>query len=253
MNSLITHNKVAVVSGAFGYVGLKVAERLSREGFRVAMLYNKTSQEKIEQGIKMLSGDGHRAYACSLSDEVSVAVTLESITKEMGEVFLCIHAAGLAPERKKLYATTTSELRAQIETNVVGSFNFLTKTAHLLKDNKDGLLIGITTIGVVRPEATKSLGAYIPAKYAVQGMLIMLHDELAPHNVNVYSIAPGFMREGMNSAIPEAFVEMVRTKSKTGNLAKAEDIAEAIIAVYKRKKEGTPPNDMTIAIAPEYL
>lgn len=244
-------NKVAVISGAFGYVGLAVAKRLSEKGFAVAMLYNRTSQEDVEKGVRSLSGTTNRAFFCDLSDENSVTTTFNRITEEMGDMVLSVHAAGKKPERKKLLSTTAEDMKGQIDTNVVGSFNFLTSSARALQKTA-GVLIGITTIGVLKKDATKSLGAYIPAKYAVQGMLAMLKDELTSFGVRVYAIAPGFMPDGMNRDIPRAFVEMLQEKSKTKTLAKAEDIAEAVVSLYENK-EVQLVDGLTLPIAPEYL
>jgi NAD(P)-dependent dehydrogenase (short-subunit alcohol dehydrogenase family) len=251
MNSIQTERKVAVISGGTGYVGSKVAERLSEEGFIIALLCHRSGEEVVEAIIKRLSGDGHKAYNCDLSDTHQVVSLFQSIEKDLGNVGLCVHAAGKKPERKKLHTTTLDEARDQLENNVITSFNFLTIAARILKEHKEGVIIGVTTIGVIKSEATKSLGAYIPAKYAVQGMLTMLRDELSPYNVSVYSLAPGFMREGMNADIPSAFVQMVQEKSASKKLATAEDVAETVVRLYK--KDSSTQGDLTISIAPEYL
>lgn len=249
MNNDHMSKKIVVISGGFGYVGLEVAKALSEEGYLLTLLYNTTSQSDIDDGLQKLTGTGHAAYACDLSNEKSVEEVIERIEKEQGLIFMAVHAAGKKPERKKLHQTTTEELRLQIDTNIVGSFNFLTTCGKKLKDRKEGLIIGITTIGVVVPEATRSLGAYIPAKYAVQGMLTMLRDELAPHNVSVYSIAPGFMPDGMNKDIPQAFIQMIESKTPDKQLANASMIASKIVELSKKNVN---QESLTITIAPEY-
>lgn len=216
------------------------------------MLYNMTSPLLVEEGMKTLPGEGHKAFSCNLTDPQAATSLFSEIEREMGEVFACIHTAGQRPERKKLHLTTTEELRSQLENTTIASFNFLTNAARLLKGRGSGVLIGITTIGVVKAEATKSLGAYIPAKYAVQGMLTMLRDELAPYHVHVYSIAPGFMAGGMNKDVPQAFVEMVRVKSTSKTLASPTDIAD-VIASLCAKGISDYDDTLTITIAPEYL
>jgi NAD(P)-dependent dehydrogenase (short-subunit alcohol dehydrogenase family) len=244
-----TLKKVAVVSGGFGYVGLEIIKQLSLNNFLVAVLYNTASEEKVSTHMKELSGDGHVAYACNLNDAQSVEAVFDLIEKKQGAISLCVHSAGQKPERKKLHLTTLEELREQLENNVITSFNFLTNAAKKLKEHKAGMLVGVTTIGVIIPEATKSLGAYIPAKYAVQGMLTMLKDEMLPYGVEVYSIAPGFMSGGMNSDIPQAFVQMIQAKTVKKELASAKRIAETIINLCCKKIQSS---SLTIPIAPEY-
>lgn len=249
MNTENAHKKIAVVSGGFGYAGLEIIKQLALDNFSLAVLYNNTPQEKVDMYMQSLSGEGHQAYQCNLNERDDVESIFSRIEKEQGPLFLCVHTAGRKPERKKLYLTTSDELKNQLNDNVVSSFNFLTCSAKILQEHKEGMLIGITTAGVIIPEATKSLGAYIPAKYAVQGMLTMLREELAPHNVDVFSIAPGFMPGGMNSDIPEAFVQMIQNKTEKKELASAQSIAQVIVDLYRKKIR---QNSLTIPIAPEY-
>lgn len=249
MNNHQIPKKIAVISGGFGYVGLEVAKALSEEGYMLSLLYNTTSQSDIDNGLKSFPGTGHVAYACDLTNEKSVNEVIDNIEKEQGAIYIAVHAAGKKPERKKLYQTTSDELRSQVDTNIIGSFNFLTACSKKLKEHKEGMIVGITTIGVMIPEATKSLGAYIPAKYALQGMLTMLRDELVQYNVSVYSIAPGFMPDGMNKDIPQAFIQMIESKTPNKQLASASLIASTIVTLSQKILNEEP---LTVAIAPEY-
>lgn len=246
---ILIQKKIVVISGAFGYVGLEVAKEISKIGFSVAFLYNSSPLEEVEDTIKNFPGEGHRAYKCDLSNPQEVDSVINQIEEEQGVIVIAVHAAGKKPERKKLHLTTYEELQGQLNNNVVGSFNFLTACARKLKEHKHGLLVGITTVGVIVPEATKSLGAYIPAKFAVQGMLTMLKEELAPYGVRVHSVAPGFMPDGMNADIPQAFVQMIQTKTSKKELAKANDIAKLVVDLYQNSTES---DILTIPIAPEY-
>jgi NAD(P)-dependent dehydrogenase (short-subunit alcohol dehydrogenase family) len=248
MNIKNAHKKIAVVSGGFGYVGLEIIRQLASNNFSVAVLYNNTPPEKVATYMQSLSGDGHKAYQCNLNDRLVVGSVFSKIENEQGKIFVCIHAAGRKPERKKLYLTTNEELENHLKDNVVSSFNFLTCSAKALQSHKEGVLIGITTAGVVIPEATKSLGAYIPAKFAVQGMLTMLKDELSSFGVKVYSIAPGFMSGGMNSDIPQAFVQMIQAKSNSKEIMDATIVAHKVLSLVT--KDG--PDTLTITLAPEY-
>ena len=195
----------------------------------------------------IMSGD-HTSYKCDLENNKEVESTLIRIAAELGEPYAYIHAAGTGPARKKFLAVTEEDMHEQFTHTVMQSFNFFTNTAARLKTNGNGVLIGITTAGVLHSGATAGLGAYIPAKYAVQGMLTMLHNELAPHMVRVYSIAPGFMAGGMNAEIPKAFVEMIKVKSATHTITDADLVAEKIIELCD---PDTTLNDFTVLIAPE--
>jgi len=220
--------KVALVSGASGYVGWEIARRLAADGLQVALLYNSASGETLAARIKGMNGAGHRAYQCDLSDETSVRAAIESTTRDFGRIDACVHAAWTKPKRKKLSLSTASDLREQIEPNLYGSFNLLSECAAVFKKHGGGVMIGITTESVLHPESAGSLGTYVAAKFALQGMLAAFKAELAVANVAVYSVAPGFMEGGMNSDLPKAFIEMEKRKNPSGALIEPEDVAAVV-------------------------
>jgi NAD(P)-dependent dehydrogenase (short-subunit alcohol dehydrogenase family) len=240
--------KVVVVSGSFGYVGFAITKELANKGFIVAGLYNKTSEETIQQKISALTGDGHRFYRCDINNEEVVAETLEVIEKEVGPIYACVHTAGEVPIQKKLFTLTGHEFNEQITLGIRGSFNFLSHCSRKIKDNK-GVIIGITTAGVVTEENTKPRGVYSVIKYALQGMLVSLRDELRGFGVRVYSVAPGVLPFGLNKDTPRGFIELYKQSSPTKDIATAEDVAKEV--VFLCKEESKHVTDMTILIAPE--
>lgn len=244
------NNRIAVISGGAGYLGSAIARALAKQGMSIALLYHTTTEEKVQDIIASLPGTSHRAYKCDIHNEQEVATTIESIEKDMGKIFACVHTAGTKPIRKTLIATSSKELEDALHTHTLGAFALLSLCAKKLKEHKHGVIVGVTTVGVVIPEATHSLGGYIPAKYALQGMLTMFKEELKNSGVRVYSVAPGFMEGGMNSDIPKAFVEMIRTKSKTKQLTTAEDVAEKI--AYLCSDTANNDNTLTHVVALEY-
>ena len=242
-------SKIAVISGSTGYVGSAVARKLAVDGMRIAMLYHRTSRKTVEDILTKLSGSGHKTYSCNIEDDSQVAETLKAIENDLGDIYACVHAAGEKPKRKQLLLSSIEDLRDQFKMNVFGSFNFLSACAKRLKEHKRGVMVGITTAGVVVPSASRSLGAYIPAKYALQGMLASFKEELKPYGVRVYSVAPGFMHGGMNSDIPKAFADMIKEKSPTKRLASADDVANKIS--FLCSDEAVKVTDLTFLLAPE--
>jgi NAD(P)-dependent dehydrogenase (short-subunit alcohol dehydrogenase family) len=227
-------NKVVVLGGV-GYVGVAVAKRLATEGATLALLYR---GEKDTHGIlSSLPGKGHKAYRCDLQSETETEETLAYVEKDLGPIYGGIFAAGMKPKRQSLLQASLSDVQEQLQGNFIPGFFFLKACARRLKEHTDGVLVGLITIGVIKSEEARTLGAYIPAKYALQGTLSLLKEELAPFSVRVYSVAPGFMEEGMNGDVPKAFVEMVRQKSPGKKLVTAEDVAETVAYLCRSSEQ----------------
>ena len=224
MNTSIA-KKIAVVSGGTGYVGSAIASQLAKDGMSVAILYNSSKESEVKELLTKLGNNPHKAYKCDLRNYNEIESTINIIEKEMGPLYACVHAAGIRPKRKQLYLSSIEDLKEQFEGNALIGFNFISACAKRLKENKEGIIIGITTIGVLLKEEAQSLGAYIPAKYALQGMLVMFKEELSKYGIRVYSVAPGFMEEGMNNDIPKSFVEIIKEKSPNKEITTAKDVA----------------------------
>lgn len=242
--------RTAIISGATGYLGETIARRLAEDGMSLALLYHHASDESISVLLASLKGTGHRAYRCDLRDEHDVKTVLDRINTEMGHIYACIHTAGMKPVRKSLFSTSLDEIREQFEVNVFGSWNLLGECGRRFKTQKNGVMIGITTIGVLAPQTSPFLGGYLPAKYGLQGILATCREELKSSNCRVYSVAPGFMAGGMNKDIPEAFKEIVRQKNPSEKITTASDVAERVS--YLCSDASAHETALTHPVAEEY-
>ena len=216
--------KVALVTGSAGYVGSAVAKRLAGEGLRIALLYH-----AVEPDIASLPGTGHAAYQVDLTKEDEVQAAVDATEHSIGPVSVLVHTAGKAPVRGALTDATLASVREEFETNAAGSFLILREVAKRMKERKDGLIIGITSIAAENSAAGKGLGAYVPAKAALRSMLGLLKAELATSGVRVEEVAPGFMPDGMNADLPAAFKEMGKARNPPGIPSSADEVAEAIL------------------------
>ncbi|MEK7608030.1 MAG: SDR family oxidoreductase [Patescibacteria group bacterium] len=249
MSDEIKQGRVSVISGGTGYVGSAIAKKLAEDGMKIAVLYKSASDEEVAKLISEFHGTEHASYKCDLADAAGVTKTIERIEAEQGPIFAAVHAAGTMPMRKQLYLSTVEDLREQFEPNVFGSFNFLSACALHLAEHGDGVIVGITTAGVVTDLNTKARGAYSPMKFALQGMLVALREELLPHGVRVYSVAPGVMPGGMNAETPKAFLDMVRVSGPTKTLAEAKDVAGVVS--FLCSESARELKDLTLLLAPE--
>lgn len=241
--------KVAVVSGGTGYVGSEIVKRLAADGMRVAALYLNASEEVVTDIISKLPGSGHQAYQCDLRDADAVNQTIETIEKNQGAIYVCVHAAGTMPKRKKLYLSSVGDVKEQFDADVFSAFNFLSSCAVRIKEYEKGIIIGITTAAVVSQANTKARGVYSPVKFALQGILSAFREELSPYGVRVYSVAPGVMPGGLNKETPQAFLDMVKEKSPTKNLAQASDVAGTVSFLCSR--DSFHLANLTLLVAPE--
>lgn len=238
------HKKV-VISGGLGYLGQELTKRFLEEGWSVVALYHSSPEEKRTTFLESLPEPLRTSISfvkCNLANKDEIRDVLQLLGSST-----YVHAAGNSFVRGELSSMTTDEMNTQWNTNALPAFTFLTAAASLCKVEKRGIIIGVTTIGVHVPEATKHMGGYIAAKYAQHGMLIQLHEELQKVGVRVHEVAPGFMEGGLNKDIPRAFVELAIKNSKTGAITDPHDVAQKIVELCTQEN-----SDFFIPIASEY-
>lgn len=244
-----SEKSVVVISGGMGYVGQAIARAFAREGASVIIFYHTSSREVADSLLASLPGEGHAAYECDVTDEVKTEKTVQLVAQTHGPVNAYIFAAGSRPTRTPLHLASSADVLEALQQHALGGFHFLKAGALQLKKKRGGTLIGITSSAVVDPEGTHALGTYLPAKYALQGMLAGLREELRPFGVWVYSVAPSFMESGMNASFPKAFVELLKAKSPTRTLTTAEDVAKQVLALASAPSQTDIP--LTTIIEPE--
>ena len=85
-----------------------------------------------------------------------------------------------------------SDFRAQIETNFFGTVNVTRAVLPVMRAQRDGLIITISSTGGITGQAFVS--AYSAAKFAVEGWMESLAIEIAPFGIRTMLVEPGFFR-----------------------------------------------------------
>jgi hypothetical protein len=202
-------DKVAVVTGAGGTLCSEMARNLAAQGAKVALLgrtlekLQKTEQEITEKGGAAIS------VSTDVNDEEQVKAAHSKISEKFGPCDILINGAG--GNQPDAVTTTTSFSDDELDNveGVRGFFNLSMHTfAHVLeantmgtvlpcfvfgKDmakNKSGNIINIASMNSYRP--LSRVGAYGMAKAGIANFTQWLAVYLAPANIRVNAIAPGF-------------------------------------------------------------
>lgn len=210
--------KVAVISGSAGYIGQAIASKLEADGFELALLYHHTKP-----------ANAGKAYQCDFSSPIEITETIEKIEKEHGRIDVAIHAAEPKISRVRLADMAPEQFESLTRASILGAFTFLKECARVMKEQKSGILIGITSEAIDGDTAIQKMGSYVPGKYALHGILRELRGELKPWNIQVHEVRPGFLPGGLNDDLPQAAFEIA--EKKWGPLETPEDIAEKISAL----------------------
>ncbi|MCV7229166.1 SDR family NAD(P)-dependent oxidoreductase [Mycolicibacterium komossense] len=197
--------KVAVVTGGASGIGKAVAERLSKDGYRVAVF-------------DLNPGDIPHSYAVDVTDRAQIDTALKSIHEELGPVAILVNAAGLDGFTPFL-KISFEEWQKVVNVNLHGVFHVIQAVLPDMIDAGWGRIVNISSSST--HSGTPFMTHYVSAKSAVNGLTKSLALEYGPKGITVNAVPPGFID-----------TPMLRKAEERGNLG---DIEKTIAATPVRR------------------
>jgi len=180
-------SKVWFITGAGRGMGTDIARAALDAGYKVVATGRNT--HKVIQAI----GPSEDLLVVKL--DVTNTSDAESAVKpavdRFGRIDVLVNNAG------NFYAGFFEEIRpedfrAQIETNLVGSVNVTRAVLPVMRGQRSGLIVQISsTAGITGQEF---VSAYAASKFAVEGWIESLAPEIAPFGIRTMLVEPGFFR-----------------------------------------------------------
>lgn len=238
------HGKVAIVTGAARGLGQGIAIGLAEAGADVVLvdiLDMSDSRKQIEN-----LGKRCETVTADLSMKESVDQIINKALKSMGSIDILVNNAGII-RRSPLVEFSEKDWDDVMNINIRTLF-FLSQAAArvMIKQGKGGKII--STASMLSFQGGILVPSYTASKSAVMGLTRLLANELAPHNINVNAIAPGYMATD-NTAPLRA--DPVRNKAildriPAGRWGEPEDLKG--IVVFLASEASSYMNGYTVAV-----
>lgn len=192
------HDRVILITGSSDGIGKAVAIAAAAHGARVIL--HGRNVKRLEAVYDAIIAAGHaRPSILPLDLEKAGAADYESlyaaIDKEFGRLDGLVHNAGMLGERAPIEHYDVPKWMRVMHVNVNAPFLLTQRCLPLLRQSSDASVI-FTSSGVV-PRPRAYWGAYLASKWASDGMMHMLSDELESQKVRVNSLNPGKVRTNM--------------------------------------------------------
>ena len=180
-------NKVAIVTGATSGIGKAVARAYVKMGAKVALVARDT--EKLTDTEKEL-GESAFAVSCDVTNEASVTSMVALVMKKWGRIDVAVCNAGIV-SLAKLSDMPVEEFESVQKTNVTGVFLVARTCSKEMKSG--GSIITTASMSGHVVNTPQDIGHYCTSKGAVLMLTKALAVELAPRNIRVNSISPGYI------------------------------------------------------------
>ena len=204
--------KVFVITGGNGGIGLGMAEGIAEAGGAVAIWAR--NEEKNTDAVRALQDIGGEAksYICDVSNEEEVIRTLASTVKDFGRVDGLFANAGRGGTGTPLVDTSLEDWRKVMAVNLDGVFLCLREASKQLISQGSGCsLVAVSSTSAIHGAAGNE--AYGTAKTAVTGLVRALAVSLARFQIRVNCLLPGWtVTELASPAFENEYFREVTTK-----------------------------------------
>ena len=219
-----------MVTGASRGIGQEIARQFAECGASIIVHFHK-NREAAEQTRNLLAGASHLLVQADLGNANAVAKLADKAVNEMGKIDVLVNNAGVYEFHPA--ATTTFEDWRQswdktIFTNLMGPAHLSFHVARYMMKNGGGKIINITSRGAFRGEPDAP--AYGASKAGLNAFSQSMAQALAPHNIFMYAVAPGFVETDMAASLLSGPAgDAIRTQSPLNRVARPEEVARVVL------------------------
>jgi 3-oxoacyl-[acyl-carrier protein] reductase len=225
----------ALVTGASRGIGRATAIALSHRGDRVAVHYG-SNRASAEETLSLMHGQGHHIVSGDLTDPDTARNVLDESIRALGSVDILVNNAALAPDEANFhrvdqtdYATWVRVWKQMIDVDLLAAANMSYLVSNVLIDaGMPGTIMNIGSRGAQRGEP--DYPAYGAAKAGLHALGQSLAVSLAPHQISVVTIAPGFIgTERQESKLNGEGGDALRAQSPFGRVGTPDEVAAAVV------------------------
>ena len=214
--------KVALITGAAGGLGDKIARTLHTQGATLALTDMRA--EPMEK-LKAELGDRVEVFTANLTNAEAVKTLVDDVEAKLGRIDILVNNAGLT--RDNLFMRMSDEeWQLVLDVNLTAGFKLARAAIRGMMKRRFGRIIGIASVVGVMGNAGQA--NYAASKGGMIAMNKSLAQEVASRGVTVNSIAPGFIRTPMTDVLTDDVKAKLMARIPAGKLGEAQDIANVV-------------------------
>jgi 3-oxoacyl-[acyl-carrier protein] reductase len=210
----MSSNGVVFVTGGNRGIGLAIAQRFAKDGFKVAISYR---DQKPTDDFYMVKAD--------VTDSKSIDAAIDEIEKNLGPLEVVVVNAGTNKDALAM-RLEDSDMENIINTNLMGSLRVARRSVKSMIKNRKGRIIFIgSVVGLL---GSPGQMVYASTKAGLIGAARSLAREVGSRGVTVNVVAPGYVDTDMTNDLDEARKDMITSSTPLGRTASPSEIAGVV-------------------------
>ena len=221
-----------LVTGSSRGIGRAIAAAFASAGDIVAV-HHRASADLAQEVVAGLPGDGHIVVQADIADPAAVRAMVDDAAGQLGGLDVLVNnaasygRAGHEPAEVS-YEHWQEVWQETISLNLIGAANVTWCAIQHMLQAGGGRIVNVSSRGAFRGEPGQP--AYGASKAGLNALGQSLAVALAPYNITVAAVAPGFVRTDMAASHLEGETgDAIRAQSPFGRVAEPEEIAAAVL------------------------
>lgn len=237
--------KTVLVTGAARGMGKAIAAAFAAQGATLRLIGRDMASLTNTMEACRDAGGESLGFACDLSDPGAI----ERVADEVGPVDVLINNAGIAGPEAPFLNLSPSDWHRVLAVNLHAPFLLSQAVAKQMaaRDNGGVILMNASIA------AAAADGAYAPYSVSKSGLLALMRSmavELAPHNIRVNAVSPGYTQTDMTSALFTADQQDFLTKdfvrAPLRRIVTAEEVAQAFLFLASDGASGITGTNLVV-------
>lgn len=205
---------VVFVTGGNRGIGLAIARRFAKDGFKVAVSYR---EQKPKEDFYLVKAD--------VTDSKSIDAAIDEIEKNLGPLEVVVINAGTNKDSLAM-RLEDDDMQKIIDTNLMGSLRVARRSVKSMIKNRKGRIIFIgSVVGLL---GSPGQMVYASTKAGLIGAARSLAREVGVRGVTVNVVAPGYVDTDMTQDLDQARKDMITTSTPLGRTASADEVAGVV-------------------------
>ena len=205
---------VVFVTGGNRGIGLAIAKRFAKDGFKVAVSYR---EQKPKEDFYLVKAD--------VTNSKSIDAAIDEIEKNLGPLEVVVINAGTNKDSLAM-RLEDDDMQKIIDTNLMGSLRVARRSVKSIIKNRKGRIIFIgSVVGLL---GSPGQMVYASTKAGLIGAARSLAREVGVRGVTVNVVAPGYVDTDMTQDLDQARKDMITTSTPLGRTASADEVAGVV-------------------------